>query len=66
MTVREGTEGEFCCASDLGAKWRWMVSMTLRPLYPREGDPVPIELGVEGGWVWARSQVDLELLDKFS
>jgi hypothetical protein len=27
---------------NLGARWGWVVNATLRPLYPRERDPVPI------------------------
>jgi hypothetical protein len=38
---------------DLGTSWRWVVSFTPRPLYPREKAPVPI------GWeaAWAPKQV---------
>jgi hypothetical protein len=27
---------------NLGARWRWVVKATPRPLYPQERDPVPI------------------------
>jgi hypothetical protein len=33
---------------DLGTSWRWVVSFTLRPLYPGEESPVPT--GKEAGW----------------
>jgi len=28
---------------NLGNRWRWVVSFTTRPLYPRERTPVPTE-----------------------
>jgi hypothetical protein len=39
---------------NLCARWRWVVKVTLRPLYPRERDPVPIlqEAGWAPGLVW--------------
>ena len=27
---------------NLGSRWRWVVNVTLRPLYLRKRDPVPI------------------------
>jgi hypothetical protein len=27
---------------NLGARWRWLLNVTLRPLYPKEGAPVPL------------------------
>jgi len=57
MTVHDGPECELCCASNLGAKWRWMVSTTVRPLYLRERDLVPIELGGGGGCGPCRKQI---------
>jgi hypothetical protein len=41
---------------NLGARWRWVISFTPRPLYQGEEHPVPI--GWEAGWapepVWTR------------
>ena len=42
-----------------GARWRWMVNATPRPLYPRERDPVPTVQ--EAGWasrpVWLGAKI---------
>jgi len=31
--------GVVSCILNLGTRWRWMVSFTLRPLYPRGKSP---------------------------
>ena len=45
---------------NLGARWRWMVNMTPRPLYRREWTPVPIEQEAawasEPGWTFRRKE----------
>jgi hypothetical protein len=40
---------------DLGASWRWAVSFTTRPLYPRGRAPGTHSIG---GWVGPRAGVD--------
>jgi hypothetical protein len=40
---------------DLGARWKWMVSFTPRPLYPRERAPGTHWIG---GWVDLRAGLD--------
>jgi hypothetical protein len=40
---------------DLGTRWRWVVSFTLRPLYPRERAP---DTHWTGGWVGPRVVLD--------
>jgi hypothetical protein len=44
---------------DIGTRWRWVVSFTPRPLYPR-GNPPPPFLGTHwiGGWVCLRAGLD--------
>ena len=37
-----------CTVFNLGARCRWKINATPRPLYPRERDPVPITQ--EAGW----------------
>jgi len=39
---------------NLGTGWRWVVSVTPQPLYPREGTLVPTvqEAGWAPEWVW--------------
>jgi hypothetical protein len=40
---------------DLGTRWRWVVSFTPRPLYPRERTPVTHWIG---GWASPRTVLD--------
>jgi hypothetical protein len=44
-----GNRGIALLFFNLVRRWRWVVEATLRPLYPREGHPVPIMQ--EAGWV---------------
>jgi hypothetical protein len=30
---------------NLGVRWSWMLNITLRPFYPKEGTPLPNWLG---------------------
>ena len=43
-----GVEVLFYSFFNLGARWRWVVKATPRPLYPLETDLVPI--AAEAGW----------------
>jgi hypothetical protein len=39
---------------DLGTSWRWMVSLTLRPIYPRGKRPrYPLDRGLGGPQTWS-------------
>jgi hypothetical protein len=42
---------------DLGTRWRWVVSFTSRPLYPREKTPPPGTHWI-GGWMDPRAGLD--------
>jgi hypothetical protein len=48
---------------NLGTRWRWVISFTLRPLYSRKESPVPI--GLEAGWaselVWTGGRREISL-----
>jgi hypothetical protein len=46
---------------DLGTRWRWMVSFTTRPLYPRERAPSTHWIG---GWVGSRAVLDAVMKKK--
>jgi hypothetical protein len=46
---------------DLGTRWRWVVSFTPRPLYPRERAPSTHWIG---GWVGPRAGLDAEVKRK--
>jgi hypothetical protein len=46
---------------DLGTRWKWVVSFTPRPLYPRERAPV---IHWIGGWVDTRVGMDMVLKRK--
>jgi hypothetical protein len=43
------------CILDLGTRWRWVVSITSRPLYPRGKSPGTYWVG---GWVGSRTSLD--------
>jgi hypothetical protein len=40
--AQSGSRGIVIFFFNLGARWRWVVNATPWPLYPQEGDPVPI------------------------
>jgi hypothetical protein len=46
---------------DLGTRWRWVVSFTPRPLYPRERAPGAHWIG---GWVGPKAVLDAEVKRK--
>jgi len=50
LGLRERWKGEYTVPLilNLGARWRWMVSFTPRPLYVRQRTPTPINKEV--GW----------------
>ena len=52
--TQRGSRGTAPNHSQSGARWRWVVNATPRPLYPWERDPVPIvqEAGWAPGPVW--------------
>jgi hypothetical protein len=55
MKTYWGIEGIAPCILDLGTRWRWVVSLTPRPLYPRERAPGTHWIG---GWVGPRAGLD--------
>ena len=67
-------EGMALLTLNLGTRWRWVVSFTLRPLYPRNRTPMPIEweawLAEEPVWTLWRREKSLagveEMLKKVS
>jgi len=48
MQARRGSGDIAPLSPNLGASWRWVVNITLRPFYPWERTSIPIE--VEAGW----------------
>jgi hypothetical protein len=48
MKAYKGSRGMAPLIFNIGARWRWVVSITPRPLWPWEGSPVPTEQ--EAGW----------------
>jgi hypothetical protein len=40
MKAQKGIEVQLYSFFNLGARWRWVVNATPRPLYPRETDQV--------------------------
>jgi hypothetical protein len=42
MKAQKGSKGIDYSFFNLGVRWGWVVNTTPRPLYPQEGDPVPI------------------------
>jgi hypothetical protein len=42
MKAQSGSRGIAVLFLYVGARWGWVVYATLRSLYPRERDPVPI------------------------
>jgi hypothetical protein len=42
MKAQRGVELYLYAFFNLGATWGWVVNATLRQLYPREREPVPI------------------------
>jgi hypothetical protein len=42
MKIRGGSKIQLYSFFNLGARLKWVVNATLRPLYPREGDMIPI------------------------
>jgi hypothetical protein len=49
------TIGIALCILNLGSRWRWLVSFTLRPLYPRGKNSGTHWIG---GWVCPRAGLD--------
>jgi hypothetical protein len=47
---------------DFGTRWRWVVSFTPRPIYPRERTPGTHWIGV---WVGPRAGLDSVVMKKF-
>ena len=45
VRLRRGVKVQVYSFFNLDVKWRWVVNATLWPLYPREGDAVPIQYG---------------------
>jgi hypothetical protein len=49
MKTQRGEGIKLYSFPNLGAKWGWVVTVTLRPQCPRERDPAP--LLQEAGWI---------------
>jgi hypothetical protein len=50
MKTQRGSRDIALLFFNLGARSEWVVNATLRPLYSRERDPVPIIGLQEAGW----------------
>ena len=55
MKAENGVEVQLYSFLDHGVRWGWVASVTPRPLYPQERDPVPILQ--EAGWVWTGEEI---------
>jgi hypothetical protein len=55
MKTYGGAKVKIHALLDLGTRWRWVVSFTLRPLYPRGKTPAAIRQEAE--WVPERMRM---------
>jgi hypothetical protein len=55
MKAYWGSGGIAPCILDLGTRWRWVISFTFGPLYPRERYPCTHWIG---DWVGPRAGLD--------
>jgi len=63
MKTYWGSGGIAPCVLDLGTRWRWVVSFTPRPLYPKGRNP---DTHWTGGWVGPIAGTDAEAKRKKS
>jgi hypothetical protein len=51
--AQRGSRGIALLSLYLGARWRWVINATPRPLYPRETDPAPLYGTLDGHQGWS-------------